>query len=32
MGLTYADIELVNADDLTYVRKYIIAEDEVKRI
>ena len=32
MGLTYADIELVNADDLAYVRKYIIGEEEVKRM
>jgi clan AA aspartic protease len=32
MGLTYADIELINADDLAYVRKFIIGEDEVKRM
>ena len=32
MGLVYADIELVNADDLALVRKYIIGEDEIKRM
>jgi hypothetical protein len=32
MALTYADIELINADDLALARKYIIGEDEVKPI
>lgn len=32
MGLTYANIELINADDLAYVRKGIIGEDEVRQI
>ena len=31
MGLVYADIELINADDLALVRKHIIGE-EVKRM
>ena len=30
MGLVYADIELINADDLALVRKHIIGEDEIK--
>lgn len=32
MGLTYANIELINADDMAYVRKGIIGEDEVRQI
>ena len=32
MGLIYADIELINGEDLTLARKFIIGEDEVKRI
>jgi clan AA aspartic protease len=32
MGLVYADIELINADDLAMVRRYKIGEDEVKRM
>ena len=32
MGLTYADMELTNADDEAFVRRHIIGEDEVKRI
>ncbi len=32
MGLTYADIELINAEDLGLARKYIITEEEVKKI
>lgn len=32
MGLTYADIELINADDLALARKSIIGEDEIKRL
>jgi len=32
MGLIYADIELINADDLAFVRRHVIGEEEVKRI
>jgi clan AA aspartic protease len=32
MGLVYADIELINGEDLSYARKYIIGEDEIKRM
>ncbi|MCU0339402.1 MAG: clan AA aspartic protease [Spirosomaceae bacterium] len=32
MGLIYADIELVNGEDLTLARKFIIGEDEIKRM
>jgi clan AA aspartic protease len=32
MGLTYADIELINADDLALARKSIIGDEDVKRI
>jgi clan AA aspartic protease len=32
MGLTYANIELRNADDLAYVRKGLIGEDEVRQM
>jgi clan AA aspartic protease len=32
MGLVYAKIELINADDLALVRKNIIGEDEVKHM
>lgn len=32
MGLVYADIELINADDLGLARRYIIGEEEIKRI
>ncbi len=32
MGLIYADIELINGDDLALARKHIIGEDEIKRI
>ena len=32
MGLTYADIELINGDDLALERRFIIGKDEVKRI
>ena len=31
MGLIYADIELINADDLAFVRRHVIGEEEVKR-
>ncbi len=32
MGLVYAEIELINGDDLALVRRNIIGEDEVKRM
>ena len=32
MGLTYADVELINAEDLGLARKYIIGDDEVKKL
>jgi clan AA aspartic protease len=32
MGLTYANIELINTDDLAYVRKGIMAQEEVRQI
>lgn len=32
MGLVYADIELINADDLALSRRHIIGIDEVKRM
>ena len=32
MGLVYADVELINADDLAMVRRSKIGEDEVRRI
>jgi clan AA aspartic protease len=32
MGLVYADIELINGDDLALVRRHIIGEDEIKRM
>ncbi|MEJ7680565.1 MAG: hypothetical protein WKG06_22475 [Segetibacter sp.] len=32
MGLIYAEIELINGDDLALVRRYIIGEEEVKRM
>jgi clan AA aspartic protease len=32
MGLIYAEIELINGEDLTLVRKNIIGEEEIKRI
>jgi len=32
MGLVYADIELINGDDLALVRRKLMGEDEVKRI
>jgi clan AA aspartic protease len=30
MGLIYADIELINGEDISYARKYIIGEEEIK--
>lgn len=32
MGLVYAEIELINADDLALARRHIIGEKEIKRI
>lgn len=32
MGLTYANIELINADDMAFVRRGIIGEDEIRQI
>lgn len=32
MGLIYAEIELINGDDLALVRRHIIGEEEVKRM
>lgn len=32
MGLVYADIQLINADDMTLARKSIIGEDEIKHM
>lgn len=32
MGFVYADIELVNAEDLGLARKFVISEDEIKRM
>ena len=32
MGLVYADIELINADDMALVRRSIMDKDEVKRM
>jgi len=32
MGLVYADIELINSDDLALTRRGVIDKDEIKRI
>lgn len=32
MGLTYADIELINAGDIEMARRFVIGQDEVKRL
>jgi len=32
MGLIYADIELINGDDLVLARKHIIGKEEIKRM
>jgi clan AA aspartic protease len=32
MGLVYADIELINGEDIAFARKHIIGEDEIKRM
>jgi clan AA aspartic protease len=32
IGLIYADVELINGDDLALVRRHVIGEDEVRSI
>jgi clan AA aspartic protease len=32
MGLVYADVELINGDDIALARKFMIGEDEIKRM
>lgn len=32
MGLVYAKIELINAEDIALARKYFIGADEIKRM
>ncbi len=32
MGLVYADIELINADDVTFARKKLLTDSDVKRL
>lgn len=32
MGLVYAEVELVNGEDLVLARRHIIGEDEIKRM
>jgi len=32
MGLVYADVELINGDDLALARKHILGEEEIKRM
>lgn len=32
MGLVYADVELINGEDLALARRHVIGEEEVKRI
>lgn len=32
MGLVYADIELINCEDVALARKHVIGEDEIKRL
>jgi clan AA aspartic protease len=32
MGLVYADIELINADDLTFARRKLLTDAQVKRL
>jgi predicted aspartyl protease len=32
MGLVYAEIELINGDDLAMARRNVIGEDEIKRM
>ena len=32
MGLVYADVELINGEDVALARRHVIGEDEVKRM
>lgn len=32
MGLVYAEIELINGEDITLAKRHIIGEDEIKRM
>jgi clan AA aspartic protease len=32
MGLVYAELELINGDDLALARRHVIGEDEIKRM
>ena len=32
MGLIYAELELINAEDIALARKYVIGEEEIKRM
>ena len=32
MGLVYADIELINGEDIGLARKYVIGDEEIKRM
>ncbi|KAA5534951.1 hypothetical protein F0919_10150 [Taibaiella lutea] len=32
MGLVYADIEIINAEDIVLSRRFIIGEDEIRRM
>ncbi len=32
MGLIYANVEIINAEDLTFARRHYIGEDEIRRI
>ena len=32
MGVVYAEIELINSEDIALARRYVIGEDEVKTI
>lgn len=32
MGLVYAEVEIINGDDLALARKHFIGEDEIKRM
>jgi len=32
MGLVYAQIELINGEDIALARRYVIGEDEIKRM
>lgn len=32
MGAVFADVELINSDDIAFARKFIIGEEEIKRM